>query len=285
VAVIPIRSKDKIVGAIHLADEREEMVPLKMVKLVESLGALIGEGLQRLDMESDLINTQQQLAESKRLSDIGALAATVAHELRNPLGVMQTALYNIKRKVQDQSLDKHLANVEKKIAESSQIINNLLFYTRIKEPNYEKVALSELLSECMATATERFHDMNVEVEKKLGLIEGVMVDADSFQMKEVFNNILINAYQAVNGEDSRIEIDGKLCENRCVEIIIRDNGTGIEPQDLDRVFDPFFTRKSRGTGLGLAICRELVRLHKGEVRIESEKGKGTSVTVTLPIDA
>jgi signal transduction histidine kinase len=187
--------------------------------------------------------------------------------------------------VQDQSLDKHLANVEKKIAESSQIINNLLFYTRIKEPNYEKVALSELLSECMATATERFHDMNVEVEKKLGLIEGVMVDADSFQMKEVFNNILINAYQAVNGEDSRIEIDGKLCENRCVEIIIRDNGTGIEPQDLDRVFDPFFTRKSRGTGLGLAICRELVRLHKGEVRIESEKGKGTSVTVTLPIDA
>ena len=231
------------------------------------------------------MRTQQELADSKRLSDIGALAATVAHELRNPLGVMQTAVYNVRRKVADHSLDKHLTNIERKIAESTQIINNLLFHTRINEPKIEKVLLSDLLGECMANAGERFHDINVEVEKRLDTIDGVAVDVDPFQMKEVFNNILVNAYQAVSADGGRIEIDGRPADGGHVEISIRDNGTGIDAEDVDMVFEPFFTRKSRGTGLGLAICRQLVRLHNGEVRIESEKGQGTKVTVRLPIEA
>ncbi len=232
----------------------------------------------------ELLRAELKLAEAKHLSDIGTLAARVAHELRNPLGVIKTAAYNLKRKMPDGTLDKHIANIEEKIAESSQIINNLLFYSRIKQENHEKVAVAGILEGCIADLAERFHDQNVFVDKRLEPIGNVKIDADIFQIREVFNNILVNAYQSLSGDEKRIAVEGKKDSNGCIEVVISDNGEGIDAQDLQQVFEPFFTRKSKGTGLGLAICREIVRIHNGDITIESEKGKGTRVSVRFPIE-
>lgn len=405
-AIVPIRLKGEVVGAIHLADEKEGVVSPKMVEFLESIGTLVGEGIARLDMESklrsadaysrnliesivdplvtigpdgkitdvneatekatglsrkELVGTdfsnyftdpekardgykqvfregvvkdyelemrhkdgrltpvlynattyryladnligviasardisqrkrveaelqkaQEEILNSKRLSDIGTLAATVAHELRNPLGVMQAALYNIKKKVKDDALDRHIANIEHKISDSGQIINNLLFYTRIKKPNYEQVAIDSLLDECEATVRDRFNGQAVNVVKKIDALRGVSLSVDPFQLKEVINNILINAYQAVKEGSGNIEIEGRIDGNEFVEVNIKDNGEGIDEAYLEKVFEPFFTQKSKGTGLGLAICRELVRLHNGEIDIKSKKGEGATVTVRLP---
>ncbi len=98
----------------------------------------------------------------------------------------------------------------------------------------------------------------------------------------MFDNILNNAYQAVADAGGRIEVAGRV-EPGGLCIRIKDNGPGMKRRDLDRVFEPFFTEKSRGTGLGLTICKEIVGLHRGMVTIESEPGSGTSVTVTLPV--
>jgi PAS domain S-box-containing protein len=231
----------------------------------------------------ELVEAHDRLAEAKRLSGIGTLAATVAHELRNPLGVIQAALINMKRKRKEPALDKHFANIEKKVSDSTQIIDNLLRYSRIKPPQYEKANLFEILGEAIESGRERFHDQQVEVVADIDFLKDTAVDADILQIREVFDNILNNAYQAVMDIRGKIEIRGRVGPSEHITISMTDNGVGITREDLKRVFEPFFTNKARGTGLGLTICRELVQLHGGTVEIESESGQGTTVRVTLPV--
>lgn len=232
----------------------------------------------------ELFKTQAELDKAKRLSDLGILAATVAHELRNPLGVIKIAAYNIRKKRENSLLDKHLDNIEKKVLESGQIINNLLNYSRIKIPSYEKIQIYDILNECITFTKRRFHKQNVSIVKKFKSRKKKLIEADPLQIREIFNNILTNAYQSVSNKKGKIEISARDDGKGSIEISFKDNGMGIGKEDLERVFEPFFTRKSKGTGLGLTICNELVNLHSGRIDIKSKKGKGTSITVSLPIE-
>lgn len=243
------------------------------------------ETLEKLveERSEELLRVQRKLEQAKRLSDIGSLAATIAHELRNPLGVIQAAVYNIRRKREKTSLDKHLNNIEKKISESSQIINNLLSYTRIKMPDCEMVNIHDILEECLSAAGKRFYGNSCFIANEFGSIKDLTIEADPFEMKEVFNNILNNAFESIPAENGEIEVAARLENGKFVAISFKDNGAGIEKDDLNRVFEPFFTRRSKGTGLGLTICSELVNLHNGRIDIESEKGRGTVVVVHIPM--
>ena len=242
-------------------------------------------GLKKLvnERSKELLKTQKELKQVSRLADIGTLAATVAHELRNPLGVIQMAAFNLRRKRADLSDDKHLNNIEKKIWEGNQIINNLLSYSRIKAPHYEQVKILKVLDECVATISARFKDTHIALEKKYDIAPDVLIVADPLQLAEIFNNILTNAYQAFANDSGTIKVGAKVESKKFIKLIFQDNGIGIGKEDLDKVFTPFFTRKSKGTGLGLAICNELVNLHDGSIDIASEKGKGTAVSIILPI--
>ncbi len=266
----------RMLGVVKdITDRKEAEEVLKRDK--QTFERLVNERTQ------ELLDAQTELDKAKRLSDIGTLAATVAHELRNPLGVIKTASYNIRRKRKNFLLDKHLDNIEKKISESDQIINNLLSYSRIKIPTYEKVEIYELLNECIAFTKRRFYNQNVTISKDYGTKKKKSIDADSLQMREIFNNVLTNAYQSMPNKKGKIEIMTKDVGKNSIEIKVIDNGIGIAEEDLDNIFQPFFTKKSKGTGLGLTICNELVRLHGGKIDVESEKGEGTTVRITLRI--
>lgn len=411
VAVIPVRYRNKIIGAFHLADKREKMIPEKLIESIESLTSLIGEGITKFDLydrmrhtnellerlfastnlliaymdtnfnfirvnqlyakadghtpdyfigknhfdlfpdeenksifrkvvatgepysayskqfvyaknpergvtywdwsiqpvkdsfgkveglvfclvnvterkkaEEELAETNKALVEAKRLSDIGTLAATIAHELRNPLGVIRIASYNIKRKNHDKLLEKHLDNIDKKILESDQIINNLLFYSRIQMPHYENIRVFDILGECTKNAKEEFKKWKVTVIKKYKNINKIVIEADSLQVKEVFNNMLSNAYESLIDKKGIIEIYSDYNKaGEEINISFKDNGIGIEPKDLERISEPFFTKKSRGVGLGLSVCYQIVNLHGGRINVESTKGKGTTFRITLPV--
>jgi PAS domain S-box-containing protein len=250
---------------------------------VESLILILLDVTEREKMEENLIKTTLALSETKRLSDIGTLAATVAHELRNPLAVIQTAAYNIRRKNKDAQLVKHIDHIEKKIAESERIINNLLNYSRIKKPQKKRIHLLNFINECIATVKTQYHSLNIVLKKDLKLFKDLIIYIDPFQIREVLANILNNAFQALQDKSGWIEIKGSLTPAREILIEVNDNGEGIDKQDLDAIFDPFFTRKSKGTGLGLTICRELVNLHEGRININSHKNKGTQVLIYLPL--
>ena len=253
-------------------------------KMAEEVLKRDKESLERMvdERSKELLNTQRELKQSSRLADIGTLAATVAHELRNPLGVIQMAAYNLKRKQASLLDDKHLGNIEKKVWEGNQIIDNLLTYSRIKIPLYERINLFNVLDECVNTAQARFHDHNIAIVKKYDTGRHDHIEADQQQIKEIFTNILNNACQAFPGKSGTIELTVQY-EGEQVKVMCRDNGMGIEEADLHKIFIPFFTRKSKGTGLGLTICNELVNLHHGKIEIQSRKGEGTTVSVTLPL--
>ncbi|MFH1753912.1 MAG: CHASE domain-containing protein [Candidatus Omnitrophota bacterium] len=254
-------------------------------KEAEKIIARDKDTLERLVQErtKELLSAQEELVRAKRLSDIGTLAATVAHELRNPLAAIQMAAYNIKRKRENAQLDKHISNIEKKISESNQIINNLLGYSRIKMPRLDKVDVHHILNECALLITARFEGQKIRILKEYGAGKEGVIMADPLQLKEIFTNILGNAYQSTKKEEAAINIETRLISCDRIGITITDNGSGIDKEDIDKVFDPFFTKRSKGTGLGLTISKELINLHGGTIRIKSKKDIGTVVSVVLPI--
>jgi signal transduction histidine kinase len=112
----------------------------------------------------------------------------------------------------------------------------------------------------------------------------MIIAADSVQLTEVFHNILGNAYQAFPDKTGEIAVSAKKKGPGSLAISIQDNGVGIDRENLVHIFEPFFTTKAKGTGLGLTICNEMVKMHNGNINIKSKVGKGTTVTITLPIN-
>jgi len=231
--------------------------------------------------EEGLVAVRTELERAKRLSDIGTLAATVAHELRNPLATIGMAAVNIKRKAKNPDLDKHLANIDKKVFESNQIINNLLFYSRLKPPHYERVSVYDILEESIEAVGERFTG-NIDFSRDITPLRELFVEADPIQIKEVLNNLLNNAGDAVQAGGGKIAVSGAR-ENDFVRIAVKDSGRGMDKETLAHVFDPFFTTKAKGTGLGLSVCRQIMDFHGGSVELQSEPGDGTTATVLLPV--
>jgi signal transduction histidine kinase len=241
--------------------------------------------LQKLyrELEIKVAQRTMELLASKHLADIGTLAATVAHELRNPLGVINVAAYNLRKKARDPGLIKHISSIEKKVAEGSQIINNLLVYSRMKMPQFGKNDIYSLLSECAEAVKKHFGGRKIRLKKLLQPLKGMNVDADALQLREIFTNLITNAYQAIEDNRGVVEVSGSVKSGNGIAISIKDTGTGINKEDMANIFKPFFTRKTKGTGLGLVICRDLINMHNGAIEVKSAPGKGSTFTVTIPI--
>jgi signal transduction histidine kinase len=208
----------------------------------------------------------------------------LAHKLRNRLGVIQTAIYNIKQKAANPEIGPSIAKIERKIFESSQIIAGVVAFARIETPSYQATNIYDILEECLENARAFFSERDVTVSKKYQWIDGSRIDVDPQQMKEVFTNLLRNAYEAVAERKGEIEVYASL-EGASGEMAVRiqDNGTGISADNLAKIGEPFFSTKSEGAGLGLTSCYKIVGLHGGRIEIESELERGTTVTVRLPV--
>ncbi|MDD5070734.1 MAG: ATP-binding protein [Candidatus Omnitrophica bacterium] len=232
----------------------------------------------------ELLETQKVLDKSKRLSELGTLASTVAHELRNPLCVIQTASYNIRRKCRTNDLTKHLDNIDIKVTESNEIIENILSYAKIKSPRLQVINLNSLIEESLIFAENRFSGNAISITKKIESTKDLSISADKLQLGEIFSNLIENAFQATSGKKQpKLTITTARTNDSRFIATFKDNGCGIDCKNIEQIFEPFFSLKSKGTGLGLTICRELINLHNGDISISSIKNKGTIVTVSLPI--
>jgi PAS domain S-box-containing protein len=238
--------------------------------------------LRVVERTAELIKTQKELDQKRRLSDIGVLAATVAHELRNPLAAIHLAAANIKKKAANPLLEKHIATIEKKVTESDQIISNLLFYSRIKPPDLKETDINEIIEECATLAYHQYKKDTASMDIQTEALKEVLIKVDPLQIKEVFSNLINNAFDALSEKGGRIEVKARTEEN-FLHITIKDTGVGISESDLDSIFDPFFTTKAKGTGLGLTVSKQIIQLHNGSINITSQIGEGTSVLIKLPI--
>ena len=273
---------------IRLSDDRQVGIGIDIRKYLEAERVLARDKskLEKLIREKtkEMLRIQKKINQENRLADIGKLAASVAHELRNPLATINISSFNLKNKTEGEDIHKHLDRIRKKVEEANWIIDNLLNYSRLRPPSREKFNLHDRLEEAVREIHTRwsFSDKNLKLE--IEPVKDLEINADPYQLGEVLSNVLNNAFNATDGDHAEVVIEGRLEDGKAI-IVIRDNGKGIEKKFLKKVFDPFFSTRAQGTGLGLAICRQIINSHDGNIDLTSEKGVGTTVTLSIPVES
>lgn len=235
---------------------------------------------------TDQKQVEHQIQKTEKLASLGQLAAGVAHEINNPLGVILCYSDLLKRQIADSAQGMNdLGIIEKHALSCKRIVSDLLKFARSQTTATAPASLNRSIEEVVQLIEGQFRKQQVEIRLDLDpAIPLAGIDAD--KMKQVYLNLLVNARQAIDGKGS-IEIRTRfLADSGCAEITVRDSGRGIPREIIGKVFDPFFSTKSsgEGTGLGLSVSYGIIRDHHGEIRVESEPGKWTRFTILLPLN-
>jgi sigma-B regulation protein RsbU (phosphoserine phosphatase) len=225
----------------------------------------------------ELRDAQEQLVRQEKLAMLGQLAGGVAHELRNPLGVLSNAAYYLKMTLSDvdATTGEYLEIISSEVRNAQQIVSDLLDFSRTRLSAREEIALSALVTQVLEKhpPPKKIH-VTTEIASDL---PPVFVDPQ--QIDQVLVNLVTNAYQAMSGE-GRLTISAQIVENK-VALSVSDTGSGISQENMAKIFEPLFTTKARGIGLGLALSKKLVESNGGSIEVESEEGKGSTFTVKL----
>jgi two-component system sensor kinase FixL len=236
----------------------------------------------------ELRATTQQLWQAARLAGVGELAASIAHELNNPLATVSLRIEGVlARTPPDDPRRPALEVIDQEVARMARLVANLLQFSRAGREEITTVDLGEEITRTIELTEHHFKRRGIRVESNFD--SGVdPIHADRQHLRQVFLNLFTNAADAMpdGGRLTLVMRPGGLPGGvPAVVIEVADTGVGIPPEHLSRVTEPFFTTKEagKGTGLGLAICRRIVRQHRGTLEIESELGKGTTVRLTLPV--
>jgi len=237
------------------------------------------------DLTSSHAETQENL-ESERLNALTLLAAGVAHEIGNPLNSLDIHLQLLNRKLRKlapadrKQLTEHVDTARQEIQRLDTILKQFLHAVRPTTPRREARDLNAVLHQTLTLLepeiASRGITVNLDLSEKL---PAALIDPDQFQ--QVFYNLLRNAYQAISGESGSIDIRTRSTDTDFL-IAISDNGTGIPPENMGSLFEPYRTTKTSGTGLGLLIVRRIIREHGGEIEILSQPDEGTSILIHLP---
>jgi len=224
---------------------------------------------------------EEELAHSERLAFTGRIAASIAHEIRNPLGNVYMSVQQLKKAFAPNSpWEKHVEVIIRNTERINFLITELLNCARPPELNIEPHDIHEVLESVLDSVRTTIASRHIKVHKSLKA-ELSEINVDNEQIKRVFSNMVINAVESMP-ENGRMTVGTKNDGNYFV-VKIEDTGEGISDEDIIRIFDPFFSTKPSGVGLGLSICYGVVVSHGGIIGVESEMGKGTVFTISLPI--
>ena len=237
-------------------------------------------------MTQRLAETQRQLAQADKLASVGRLAAGVAHEINNPLtGVLSYASLLRKRLDGDKESCDDLDVIVRETVRCRGIIRGLLDFARPTPPARQSMDLNEVVRRAVSVVMTQLSLNQVDLSLDLAP-ELPQVEADANQIQQVAVNLLLNAGDAINGEGGTIKLSTRAGAEGSVEMLVQDDGRGIPPEDLPRIFEPFYTTKgNHGTGLGLAVSWGIVEAHGGRIEVQSEPGRGTCFTLRIPPSA
>ncbi len=240
------------------------------------------------DRTSALRAAQDQLVRSEKLSSLGRLSASIAHEINNPLaGILTFAKLMVRMLdggVPDdgtrRTLVKHLQLVQRETERCTAIVRNLLDFARERPLSVKDVDVNAVVEEALQLLANPIQLNDLRLEKSLRPLPPVR--ADFGQLRQACVNVIMNACEALP-RGGHIWVGTRLVEDgRWVELEFRDDGPGIPPERLPHIFDPFFTTKEKGTGLGLSVVYGIVERHGGTIEIQSQQGKGTRVAIRIP---
>jgi two-component system sensor histidine kinase HydH len=263
--------------------EDGRMIPLdSSVSLLEGDdGTFLGYIILFRDL-TEVQNLKREVETSRRLASLGRLAAGVAHEIRNPLSSIKGFATYFRERYKEIPEDKRTAEIMvQEVDRLNRVISQLLDFTRPLTINKRSTPLQGLIQHSLKMIEGQAREKNIKISTDL-LPEIKEIFLDSDKINQVLLNLYLNAIEAME-KGGALSVDVLWDEDSQRTMIrVSDNGVGISKNDLIHVFDPYFTTKQSGTGLGLAIVHKIVESHRGEVRVESETGKGTTVTISLP---
>ncbi len=231
-------------------------------------------------MVRQLQHTQERLLTAKRLATLGQFSGSISHELRNPLGVIDSSAYYLKSQLKDANdkVKEHLDCIRLSVKSATAIIQSLLNLTRMKEPRLTMLDLIAVTHDAIVTAKV---PSKVKLEQSFPDQE-VPIQGDSEQLRMAFKNIIRNATEAMDNQGT-LTVNLDLSTAGWVEISFADTGPGIDRDNLKRIFQPLFSTKAKGIGFGLSITKMVIDKNGGKITAKSEKGKGATIIVKLPL--
>lgn len=262
-----INGENKTVVRIHA-------YPLKnIMNVLEGMVLVVEDITQIKKLES-------QVRRAEKLSAIGELASGIAHEIRNPLGIIKTISQTINKDVEDEEIKEGLEIIEQEIERANRVIQGLLDFAKPSVFKRKTQSIGNIINEILVIINKYAEHHRVKIHCEI--IEDGLISMDADKMKQAFVNIIFNGIQAMpDGGNLYITLknEGELCR-----VSFRDEGIGIDKGKLEKIYEPFYTTKEKGTGLGLSITHRIIEDHKGYMDIESNTGKGTIVNIYLPND-
>jgi signal transduction histidine kinase len=244
------------------------------------------------EMTSELEKSKQleeQLQHAEKSAVIGRLGSAIAHEIRNPLNYINLTLDHLRSKLAPEDAEKQatfkklISQIKDEVARINQQISDFLNYSRPANVNLRPIDARQVVQDSLRIVEAQAAENNI----KIAVVEHENVPqimGDPEFLRSVFNNLFINAVQAMGNEGGRLNI--KIEPDRDPQFVrfeISDTGNGIPPENLAQIFEPYFSTKETGTGLGLAIVQKIIDLHNGTIDVESTEGEGTKFTIRLPV--
>lgn len=226
-----------------------------------------------------LTKVYEELHQKEKLAVIGQMAAGIGHEIRNPLSSLK-GFTQLQQERYPNTNDFYPIMIQE-IDRINSIVNDLMYLGKPKEIKYEKANIEEIIAYTLSITQQQAERQGVNIET---IMKGPLppIDCDGKQLKQVFINLIKNAIESMT-DGGEIKIHVKVLEENKMFISIRDEGCGITDKNILNLGEPFYTTKKDGTGLGLMVTNQIIKDHNGDLKIESEVGKGTNVNVTLPL--
>jgi signal transduction histidine kinase len=276
------------VDLLALCEKRPRMGYIIMKNLTLIINSRLTKSRGKLSAAyGELKEKQEQLVQAEKLSSLGQMAGSIAHEINNPLGGVLTYTKLLNKKISDGSISKetalsYLSTIESELTRVSRLVKNLQDFGRQSPPCFREFDPNDIINRALEIAEHSAELQNIQIIKKLAPLLPKLV-ADFDQLTQVCTNLILNAIQAMpQGGELTLRTSAHGSQ---VEIEVRDTGCGVPPENMSKLFTPFFTtkREVKGVGLGLAISYGIVQRHGGSIEVQSKVRKGTTFTVYLPL--
>ncbi len=289
---VPLLHDSRAIGSLSVYKGMPYLFSNEEIQILSALADLSAIAIARAQLHERTVDVEERLRQKEKLSALGWLAAEVAHEIRNPLTVMKMLYHSLDLKFPDNDpRAKDAQVISRTLDHINRIVERILAFARTSEPESAPVNLNELIEELTLLVRHKMTNQNVQLEHRLQA-DLPPVLGDRGQLEQAFLNIVVNASEAMPNGGSLVIVtrtapppSGRP-DPLFVEVQFLDTGQGMEQRQRKRLFQTLIrSSKKRGTGLGLAIVKRVVDAHRGGIEILTEVGKGTSVTVTLPLSA
>ncbi|MDD5205048.1 MAG: ATP-binding protein [Desulfobacterales bacterium] len=281
---LPLTIRDHVVGIIRVFFTEHRRFSEEQLDFLTGIAEQCALAIDKARLIENQRYRYHQLAiQTEKLSALGRMAAGVAHEVNNPLaGILLYSTNLVKKVPQEGPLREGLQIIISETMRCKQIIQDLLEFSRDKPPEKVMASMNQMIEKALAILENEFHLKHILIQKDLSReIPNILLDGG--QIQQVLVNLLINAAESI-GAHGTITIRSRR-EPDWVRVEIEDTGCGIAPEHMAKIFEPFFSTKSKGTGLGLAVSFGIIQNHQGNIGATSQMGKGSCFTVDLPIVA